>query len=279
MTVSEKSYAKINLFLQILGKREDGFHDLNTLFTKIDLYDTLTIRPSEQFSITCSNNDVPADESNIVWKIKDIVEERYGIQCNIQVHIDKLIPMGGGLGGGSSNAATFLKMLNRYFNLGMTMGEKTDILASVGSDTVFFLYDQPMLGTSRGEILESVPPLPNLNLLIVNPSIFVSTGQIFGDKNLRLTAFGEVIRMRLPLTLNDLVKVMSNDLETPVFKKFPLIKEIKEILEGKGAVKAMMSGSGSTLFGIFNDKDKLNEVYKYFTETYPDFFVTKTINI
>lgn len=279
MTVSEKSYAKINLFLQILGKREDGFHDLNTLFTKIDLYDTLTIRPSEQFSITCSNNDVPADESNIVWKIKDIVEERYGIQCNIQVHIDKMIPMGGGLGGGSSNAATFLKMLNRYFNLGMTMGEKTGILASVGSDTVFFLYNQPMLGTSRGEILESVPPLPNLNLLIVNPSIFVSTGQIFGDKNLRLTAFGEVIRMRLPLTLNDLVKVMSNDLETPVFKKFPLIKEIKEILEGKGAVKAMMSGSGSTLFGIFNDKDKLNEVYKYFTETYPDFFVTKTINI
>lgn len=279
MRFSDKSYAKINLFLQVISKRPDGFHNLNTLFTKIDLFDTITIESADKFSISCTLSEVPTNKNNLVWKVKNIVEDRYGISCCINVHIDKIIPIGGGLGGGSSNAATFLIMINKLYDLSLSYDEQADILRSVGSDTVFFLHDCPMLGTGRGEILDAVPILPKLNLLIVNPGIFISTGQIFSDKNLRLTAYGEIIRMRLPLSLNGLIEVMSNDLETPAFIKFPELVKIKTALEEKGAVKAMMSGSGSTLFGIFKDEEDLNRVYQYFRTMYPDYFVVKTTNI
>lgn len=279
MRFSDKSYAKINLFLQVISKRPDGFHNLNTLFTKIDLFDTITIESADKFSISCTLSEVPTNKNNLVWKVKNIVEDRYGISCCINVHIDKIIPIGGGLGGGSSNAATFLIMINKLYDLSLSYDEQADILRSVGSDTVFFLHDCSMLGAGRGEILEVVPILPKLNLLIVNPGIFISTGQIFSDKNLRLTAYGEIIRMRLPLSLNGLIEVMSNDLETPAFIKFPELVKIKTALEEKGAVKAMMSGSGSTLFGIFKDEEDLNRVYQYFRTMYPDYFVVKTTNI
>lgn len=279
MRFSDKSYAKINLFLQVISKRPDGFHNLNTLFTKIDLFDTITIESADKFSISCTLSEVPTNKNNLVWKVKNIVEDRYGISCCINVHIDKIIPIGGGLGGGSSNAATFLIMINKLYDLSLSYDEQADILRYVGSDTVFFLHDCPMLGTGRGEILDAVPILPKLNLLIVNPGIFISTGQIFSDKNLRLTAYGEIIRMRLPLSLNGLIEVMSNDLETPAFIKFPELVKIKTALEEKGAVKAMMSGSGSTLFGIFKDEEDLNRVYQYFRTMYPDYFVVKTTNI
>lgn len=279
MIYVEKSYAKVNLFLQVLGKRSDGYHDLNTLFSRIDLFDTITVEPAGEFRLTCNHPDVPVDEQNLITKVRNILKNEYYCPCDVHVHIEKSIPMGGGLGGGSSNAATFLQMIDNIFELSFNHDEKVKILASIGSDTVYFLHEAPMLGSSRGEVLEPVPPVEQMGLLIVNPGIFVSTGEIFNDENLRLTAPREVIRMRQPLTLKGLTEVMVNDMEAAVFKRYPKIKQIKETLEAKGAAKAMMSGSGSTVFGIYENQSELDEVYEYFKECFPEYFVMKTINI
>jgi 4-diphosphocytidyl-2-C-methyl-D-erythritol kinase len=279
MELSEKSYAKINLYLQILDKRPDGYHNLNTLFSKIDLYDVISIQESDNFSISCNDTSIPVDNKNIIWKVKDLIEKEKQIKINLDVKLDKKIPSGGGLGGGSSNAATFLKLVDKFYNMNLGIEKMSDILSMVGSDTVFFLYDKPMIGLSRGEILVKAPPIPKLDLLIINPGIFISTGQVFKDNNLRLTAKKEVIRMRQLLTLDELVNIMINDLERPVFTRFKIISELKDEIESYGAIKAMMSGSGSTLFGIFKDKDKLEFAYNYFENKYKDFFVMKTNTI
>ncbi len=274
--LTSKSYAKINLFLQILNKRPDGFHDLNTLFAKINLFDEINITASNKFSIETNKPEIPSGESNIIYKVKNILEKEYGLKCPVKVYLKKNIPVGGGLGGGSGNAATFLNAIDSFCNFSLDFETKKHILSKVGSDTVFFLYDKPMIGTSRGEILTPAPDIPKLNLLIVNPNIFVSTKEIFQDKNLRLTPKKEVIRMRQPSGLEDLCRIMRNDLELPVFLKFPKIKKLKEIMEEAGAIKAMMSGSGSTVFGVFNSCENALNAGEIFIKKFPKYFV-KTV--
>ncbi len=271
--LNAKSHAKINLFLQVLGKRKDGFHNLNTLFAKINLYDEMEVKFSDKFSITSTDPDIPTDESNIIYKVKNIVEKEFDVKCKLSVFLKKNIPTGGGLGGGSSNATIFLQIVDRLFSLELSYEIKKNILAQVGSDTVFFLHNKPMIGSSRGEILTEAPEIPKLNLLIVNPGIFVSTKEIFQDGNLRLTPKSEVIRMRQPLQLKELCKIMTNDLEVPVFHKYPQIKRIKDELERLGAEKAMMSGSGSTVFGVFGSIENALNAGEKFISKFPTYFV------
>jgi 4-diphosphocytidyl-2-C-methyl-D-erythritol kinase len=277
--ISRKSYAKINLFLQVLGKRIDGFHNLNTLFTRINIYDEISVDFSDKFSIETSSNNIPSGKDNIIFKVKNILENKFDFNCSVKVFLKKNIPVGGGLGGGSSNAAVFLSIIDELFGLNLSMEAKSNILASVGSDTVFFLYDKPMIGTSRGEILIPAPDIPELSLLIVNPNIFISTKEIFQDKNLRLTPKKEVIRMRQPLELPDLCKLMRNDLEKPVFSKYRNIRDIKENLEDSGALKALMSGSGSTVFGVFESYKDAIKVGEKFKKKYPEYFIRTAITL
>jgi len=252
--ISLKSYGKINLFLHILGKRPDGFHELYTLFSKISLFDTLNIKKSDKQKIICTKAGIPTDAKNIINAVQSILEHDYGVVQKFETELIKNIPDGGGLGGGSSNAATYLNGVCSLLNIDMDMQTKTDIMARVGSDTAFFLHDGPMIGEGRGEILKPYGRLPECALLLVNPDIHVPTGKVFTSGNLKLTGSTEVNRMRHTSDYADFGEILFNGLEEAVFSMFPLVAEAKKSLLDAGADFALMSGSGATVFGIFPDK-------------------------
>lgn len=280
MIITSKSYAKINIFLNVLNKREDGFHNIETLFTKIDLYDLLVVEKADKFSITVNDKNVPSDENNIIYKVYNTVQKKLNINLpKVQVKLIKNIPSGAGLGGGSSNAATFLNILNEMFSLNLTSDMKLNILSQVGSDTCFFIYDKPMIGSGRGEILTEAPVLPFMYILLVKPNIFISTAEIYQNLKLKLTSKKEVFRMRHILNLQDVLEIMNNDLEEVAMSRYRQLQVVKQELNNLGALKAMLSGSGATVFGIFNSSLLLNKAFDYFRVKYPEYFIYKAINI
>lgn len=280
MIIASKSYAKINIFLKVLNKREDGFHNIETLFTKIDLCDLLVVQKANKFSIIVNDKNVPSDENNIIYKVYSTLQKNLNTKLpKVQVKLIKNIPSGAGLGGGSSNAATFLNILDEMFSLNLTSDMKLNILSQVGSDTCFFIYDKPMIGSGRGEILTEAPLLPFMYILLVKPNISISTAEIYQNLKLKLTSKKEVFRMRHILSLQDVLKIMNNDLEEVAMSKYRQIQVVKEEFNNLGALKAMLSGSGATVIGIFNSSLLLNKAFDYFRVKYPEYFIYKAINI
>lgn len=274
-----KSFAKINLFLHVLKKREDGFHEIRTLFTKINLYDFIVVEKSKKFKIFVNNSYVPNNEENIVAKTYEKLSSVvYGLP-NFKIDIFKNIPTGAGLGGGSSNAATFLNIVDSYLSLNLPYEIKHKILSEIGSDTCYFLHNTPMLGLGRGEKLEYVGSLPSFYILLVKPDFSVSTKEIYGEFNLLLTKRREIFRIQPNLKLVDVLKMMNNDLESAAFSIYKELVFIKEDLKKLGALEAMLSGSGATLFGVFNSKFYLDKAFLYFKKKFPHYFVYKTTNI
>lgn len=252
--ISLKSYGKINIFLHILGKRPDGFHELYTLFSRISLHDTLIIKKSDTHRIICDKPSIPVDETNIISLVQRILEEDHGITDRFETVLIKRIPDGGGLGGGSSNAAAYLEGVLQLLDIPMDMQTKTDIMAKVGSDTAFFLHDTPMIGEGRGEILTPYGDLPEFYLVIANPGVHVPTGKVFLSGNLKLTQIAEVNRMRHAADYDDLGEILFNGMEEAVFDMYPAVKNAKAALLDAGADFALMSGSGASVFGIFKDR-------------------------
>lgn len=251
-----KSHAKINIFLHVLGKRQDGYHDLYTLFTRIGLHDTLTVTESSAQTITCDNPQIPTDEKNIISKVDKILKTEYGIDNNFSVHIEKNIPDGGGLGGGSSNAAAYLRAVLGLLDIQMPWEDRIKIMTAVGSDTAFFLYDRPMIGEGRGEVLTEYGELPHCYVVLVNPGVHISTAKVFSSPNLKLTDRTEVTRILHAKKFEDYAHIMYNGLEPAVFAEYPEVAEAKDVLFKSGAEHAMMSGSGATVFGLFRDREK-----------------------
>ncbi len=250
------SPAKINLMLKVLGKREDGYHDLYSVMQPVTLYDNITIEAGEGagIAIECLNADLPSDSSNIAFRAAELFLDRTGIKKRVFITIDKKIPVGAGLGGGSSNAATVLMALNTLLDGGLKERELMEMGACLGSDVPFFILKGPALATGRGEILERIT-LPGCHYILVNPGFQVSTAWVYGNldltKNLEnntLTysrqAFGgcEQIKERL-----------FNDLEPVTAARHPQVSRLKEMLMENGASGALMSGSGPTVFGIFDE--------------------------
>lgn len=224
--MTRKSYAKINWSLRITGRRADGFHDLETVFQTISLHDTLTFTPSDELSLTCSDPTIPTDETNLV--IRAALGEK------LAIHLEKRIPAGGGLGGGSSNAAATLVELGR---------PDPAVALSLGSDVPFFLVGGTAYATGRGEILTPLPPMSGIPLLLVLPE----------ERVLTKDAFARVTRYSQPLGIDayrDFAN-FTNDFEEPVFAMLPRLRALKQRLLDAGAVWAGMSGSGSTLVGAF----------------------------
>jgi len=227
------SYAKINWSLRITGRRGDGFHDLETVFQTISLHDDLSFRPAERLSLTCDDPSIPTGETNLVMRAARAVGAP-----PVQIELVKRIPAGGGLGGGSSNAAATL------FALG---DENTDLAAialALGSDVPFFLFGGTAYATGRGEVLTPMRPMSGIPLLLVLPE----------ERVLTRDAFARVIRYSQPLGIDAYARgfaSFTNDFEEPVFAMLPHLRELKERLLAAGAVHAAMSGSGSTLFGAF----------------------------
>ena len=220
-----ESYAKINWSLRVVGKREDGYHDLETIFQTISLHDTLTFTPAERFALTCSDPSIPTDDTNLVARAA-----RALAIDGVAIHIEKRIPAGGGLGGGSSNAATTLRALSKMFGIDAPLDR---IALELGSDVPFFLVGGRAFATGRGEVLTPLPDLGPLPLLLVLPEERVMTAEAF--------------RLVKPST------GAANDFEEPIFERLPKLREYKQRLLDAGATFAAMSGSGSTIFGVFSD--------------------------
>ncbi|SEM45773.1 4-diphosphocytidyl-2-C-methyl-D-erythritol kinase [Syntrophus gentianae] len=251
------SPAKVNLHLRVLRKREDGYHDLATLMQKISLSDELEFFPSDRgIELQCPGTSLPENEDNIIIRAAKKIFSFAGFSSGVTITLRKKIPIAAGLGGGSSNAAMTLLALNQLFGFNYRAEELRKLGATLGADVPFFLFPGPAWAFGIGDRLEAAPDVPFAWFVLVNPGFEVSTKVIYQNLNLGLT--NQIIHYSIPrlLTREDLVAGLHNDLESVTLKMHPSLQEIKEQLLSNGAEGALMSGSGPTVFGIFESKDK-----------------------
>jgi 4-diphosphocytidyl-2-C-methyl-D-erythritol kinase len=257
------SHAKINLRLDILRKRADGYHDIRTVFQKVSLRDELEIAISKRgIKVTCDNPKVPANEDNLAYRAAQAMFNRYKVKNGVSIVIKKTIPVAAGLGGGSSNAASTLLGINQLFGLGVSKTELMQIGKDIGADVPFFIFGETALATGIGDVLEIIEMTPELWLLLITPAIPISTAWAYGSLRMRLTY--KRINTTIPNRINhlsEIITLLSNDLEKVAIPRYPIIQKIKDELINKGAKGSLMSGSGSTVFGIFKSEDEAKEAY------------------
>ena len=253
--------AKINVGLSIQSKRPDGYHEIATIMTQIPLFDILEVQKSDRFSFMQSGLLLPADGNlNLCERAFALMNERYDISP-VNIHLRKQIPIGAGLGGGSSDAAHVLKALNELFSLYLANTELENLAAELGSDCPFFIEETPKLATGRGEKLSSVPDrLKGNRLVLLNPKIHVSTAFAYGQVTPKENELNWKNAWDSPVS--QWQKTLVNDFEKPIGEHFPRIAEIIRELKNQGALYAAMSGSGSSVFGIF-DKEATLDLRKY----------------
>lgn len=253
--------AKINLALRILGRREDGYHELQTLYQAIDLWDRLDLRPSRGLSLTCNDPRLPTDGSNLVLRAAELLCRRHGRPgCGAEFRLEKAIPVQGGLGGGSSNAAGALMLCARSWELELKHEELLELATELGSDVPFFLRGGRALGSGRGERLAPWPP-GELHLLLGFPPFGIATREVYHRLASRLTPHRNDVSVPLLSAHkwpqeNDF-GFMANDLEAVVFDGWPELESFRDALRTAGARKALLSGSGSAVYGIFDGPDEV----------------------
>lgn len=263
MTTARLSPAKINFVLNVLRKREDGYHDIATLMQMISLYDEMTFTPSTHgISIRCPGSNLPENESNIVHRAAQALLSKMAYPGGIYITIRKSIPIAAGLGGGSSNAATTLLTLNELLGFGLDTAELIAIAKKLGADVPFFIFRKAAWAFGIGERLEPAKDIPNLWLLLINPGFELSTKTVYEKLNLRLTNAPNHYSIPRFYTVHDLAAGLHNDLEKVSLQLHPSLRNIKELLLRNGALGALMSGSGPTVFGIFEDESSAIDAEK-----------------
>ncbi len=256
--------AKINLGLKIRRKRDDGFHDIETLFIPVALKDILEIAPSKNNVVELKTTGLPVScmqEENLVFRAAALMQKKYHLP-GINMHLHKMIPMGAGLGGGSADASFAILLINRIFNLGLSTESLINIAAEMGSDCPFFILNKPCLGTGKGEILHplDVPVIKDLSVVIVKPDIFISTKAAYAGvtPDAESEPITDVLNQRLDLWKSRMI----NDFEASLSNTYPQIEEIKLKLYALGAEYASLSGSGAALYGLFRDiPDNLKDAF------------------
>lgn len=256
---------KINLGLHVLAKRQDGYHDIETCFYPVPWTDVLEVVPSGDFTFATSGGPVPGSSAdNLCVRAWNLLRANYDIGP-VAIHLHKLLPIGAGLGGGSSDGAFTLKTLNRLFHLRMTPEEVRNFAGRLGSDCSFFVDSVPSIGTGRGERLTKISlTLKGKYLIIVKPDVHISTAR----------AYGGVIPRTPPLSIREVIEeyplaewrhLLQNDFEAQIFRDFPLVEAIHRKLYALGATFARMTGSGSAVFGIFDEEVHLRNEFGTFT--------------
>lgn len=280
--------AKINLFLKVLGKRSDGFHTLESLLVFTDLVDNLNVEkePNFQIEISGSQANLIDKNNNLFTKIFNFFQKEFNLESCVKITLEKNIPIGGGLGGGSSNAASFMILLNKIFKLNLNKKELQEISLNFGSDIAFFFEDYASIIKGRGELIFNFPEFASFTALLINPKIHLSTKEIFDKFALSLPEFQNIAeessakfskeiptKILLKENIFNLTKELVNDLEIPAIKAAPEIAEILKNCKKFGAKIAKMSGSGSTCFAIFENRTILQNTINFFNQTFPDYFV------
>ncbi len=254
------SPAKINLILRIIGKRVDGYHEVKTIMQAISLADEIEFEiGATGISIESNEGKLPCDCNNLIYKAAEKFSQKTALPPQWRFRVDKRIPLSSGLGGGSSNAATVLLMLNQFYQFPLSSSQLVEISSGIGSDVPFFLYGGTAFGQGRGEIISELPFPGSISIVLINPGFGVSTAKIYHRLNWVLTSDRMISNIPpvLPAKMqwSVLIQSIKNDLESVVLAEYPEIGEIKQWLLQQGADTAAVSGSGGTVFGIFFSKE------------------------
>jgi 4-diphosphocytidyl-2-C-methyl-D-erythritol kinase len=263
MTLTLPSFAKINWVLEVLGKRPDGYHELRTLLQTITLADELSFRVTDgEIEISCSGRDLPCDETNLAHRAAKSFRDFAGVEKGVHITINKRIPVAGGLGGGSSNAAVTLLALQKLWGVKLATGELLALGSKLGADVPFFFMGGTCLGIGRGDEVYPLADFESRYLLLINAGIPVPTAEVYAHLPARLT--NPIATAKMPLSLEAAFDNMRsgqapglrlhNDLEISAFARHPLLGEMKKRLLDSGARGVLMSGSGSTVFAIFDSE-------------------------
>jgi 4-diphosphocytidyl-2-C-methyl-D-erythritol kinase len=260
MNFEVPSFAKINWTLEILGRRVDGYHELRTILQTVEFCDQLHFARNEtEITLTCAHPEVPCDETNLIYRAALLLKELTGCDKGARIHLQKRIPLGAGLGGGSSNAAITLLALIRLWELDIAPGDLFRLGAQLGSDVPFFFFGGTGIGIGRGAEVYPISDMEAQYLLLVNPGIHVPTREIYGNLPSELTSSAAVNKM--PFSLQAAYAAMrrghwklQNDLERPALALYPVIGQVKQRLRDLQATAVLMSGSGATVFAVFESE-------------------------
>ncbi len=286
-SIETKARAKINLSLDVTGKRPDGYHNIKTIMQTIKLYDKVVINKAKKgIEVICNQNhllsgNVPSGNENIAYKAAKLFKDRYCIDCGVKIKIEKNIPVAAGLAGGSSNAAAVLKGMNKLFKCGATDDELISIGRNIGADVPYCIKGGTMFAEGIGDILIELRKLPKTYVLLVIPDIEVSTRWVYEKLNLSRINTRPDMELILETIIKGRVDLMArnmvNILETVTACKYAEINEIKKELKDLGALGSIMSGSGPSVFGLFEDKHITKRAYKKLLDTRWNVYITETL--
>lgn len=273
--------AKINLTLDVLGKRPDGYHEVEMIMQTIELSDLVSLeQTAEGITVKTDHPLLAGGESNIAHKAACLLVEKFGVKKGIKIHITKRIPVAAGLAGGSTDAAAVLLGLNRIWSLGLSLTELTELGAQIGSDVPFCLIGGTALAQGRGEILTVLPEVPEMWLVLVKPALEVSTAEIYRNydpaKVERHPLTQEAVRAIFDRNTAGLLKNLANVLETVTLPRYPEVSLVKETMSAAGISSVLMSGSGPTVFGIVESRDIARQRADVLRQKLPGMFVTVT---
>ena len=276
--ISLKAYAKINIGLNIIAKREDGYHEIETIFQQLDLHDNITIskRQDAKIEIKGDSKKIPLNKNNICFKTAKLLQDISGISHGVNIAISKRIPIGAGLGGGSSDAAATLKGLMRLWELDFTEKEILAIAKQIGADVPFFIKGGTAYASGIGEKLTQIEFPKEYYCVLVFPNIEISTAEAYKNFNFSLTKSKKIIKLfeilQKKIELFELKNFVQNDFEEVAFREIPELDEVKRKFYQNGAFFASMSGSGSTIFGMFKEYTRAEAVVRIFPKSYQTFF-------
>lgn len=263
-----RAMAKINLGLDVIKKREDGYHEVRMIMQTIRMYDQIDIAGSDRPGIQVKTNlpYLPSNENNLVYKAAKLLMDEFHIKKGLDIRLRKVIPVAAGLGGGSSDAAAVMVGVNRMFHLNLSLEELAERGKAIGADVPYCILRGTALAEGIGEILTQLPPMPPCHILVAKPGINVSTKNVY--KSLRADEIKKhpdidgIIDAIREDSLAGVTARMANVLEDVTVREYPVIDEIKQLMMGRGALSAMMSGSGPSVFGIFDDRRKAEHAYR-----------------
>ncbi|MEE0692814.1 MAG: 4-(cytidine 5'-diphospho)-2-C-methyl-D-erythritol kinase [Lachnospiraceae bacterium] len=268
MEIKLKAMAKINLGLDVLRRRSDGYHDLRMIMQTVYLYDQIEIAEKTEPGITVATNIgyLPVNEDNLVYKAAKLLMEEFGVAQGVHIRLKKYIPVAAGLAGGSSDAAAVLVGINRMFRLGLSKEELKKRGVKIGADVPYCIMRGTALAEGIGDVLTPLPAAPDMYVVLAKPPIHVSTGFVYTNlKADQLAYHPDIDAQTDAIRAGDgyaMAKLMGNVLETVTIPAYPVIEEIKEEMKRAGALGAMMSGSGPTVFGLFDDAKKAQATYE-----------------
>lgn len=275
--MKERAYAKINLCLNVRGRRDDGYHELEMIMVPIDFYDTLEMLPSEKTRLSNNRTYIPVNEKNTVIKAIQVLRERYGFTEHFDCRLQKHIPTRAGLAGGSADAAAAIRMINRMLNLGMSTQDMIDCARQVGADVPFCILSRPALVKGIGEVIVPFDCRPDFHILLVKPRRGVSTKEAFEICDSTDPAHPDCRKMCEALisgSYDGIVASLGNSLEDAALQLVPEIRQVKQALSTLGFDGVLMSGSGSTVFGITRDEKLLDRAMELLRQQ--KLFVRKT---